>query len=665
MIRILIICFFVTSLFSNSTSVLNSQPNILFDYKNLKDSQDKLGMQLEFNKAVLLMEQKKYIEAIQSFEKSISILEIPSYLNIAIAYYGLERFDDAKKYFELIFNNPQNVYDESYAYMSASYYLYQLTNDDKYLEAIMATSKRANTLNEQTKALLVDTLILLKEYHQALVVLDSMEYEYDFKKALLYLKVQDFAQANLYLERTNNKTLNPELKQRILWLMVYHDLKTNSLEKLLEHLTTIEKDKERFKAHFELPLIISFNKQKYSNLTYLQRVTNFDETRVTDFLFYFAPFIFSDTQEIIFDTAKGFIYKSKQSLNRLDSMMEYNLALLENIKKDPVIRVNELSKLIKTNSKSYEFYNLGLAYAQIFDFHNAYKNFSRAYMLNPGNKMYAAMTLISAKRISLNIKEKKYIEANMLSGDGLYNYFGQMLYKLGANPNLQVKIMERDPAFGDTIFVKSLEFLQSMQEEKGIPKNSRLLKEHTKDPLVYLLSISLKKSEENDFQYFSRLQDKIPLKFNNNFLQGPLLITDFYMDMLKSVGMISFANFEIYGDKSPTYLRTQALKEIHIGDPKVALDILENLQVNYNMEDKFTLYLQVAAYLQAGMPNEAILTISLIKGLLKDNGADYLTGVLLINELKLSSINQYFKAPYEDALIDFELVGFDKFLEKQ
>jgi hypothetical protein len=92
---------------------------------------------------------------------------------------------------------------------------------------------------------------------------------------------------------------------------------------------------------------------------------------------------------------------------------------------------------------------------------------------------------------------------------------------------------------------------------------------------------------------------------------------------------------------------------------------LEDLQVEYKMEDKFTLYLQVAAYLQAGMPQEAVLTISLIKALLKDNGADYLTGVLLINELKLSTINQYFKAPYEDALIDFELVGFDNFLEKQ
>ncbi len=660
--KIYIFYFLFLHLFLNANT-LKSHPDILFDYKNLVDSKNKIEIHLEFNKAVRLMEQKNYKEAIESFKKSSSLLQVPSYLNMAIAYYNIENLDEAKKYFSMIYENPENVYDESYAYMSSSYYLYQITNDEKYLESILATTKRASNLNEQTKALLVDTLILLKEYSKALDVLNTMEYEYDFKKALLYLKMQNFTQAEIFLERANAKTLNPELKQKILWLKVYKNLKTSDLTKLLENLVEIDKDKDRFKAHYTLPLVITFNKQKYSNATYLQRVTNFDDTRVSDFLFYFAPFIFSDTQEIIFDTAKGFIYKSEQSLSRLDSMMVYNSALLEQIKKDPVIRVNELSKIIKTSSKSYEFYNLGLAYAQIFDFHNAYKNFSKAYMLNPGNKLYAAMTLISAKRINLDIKEKKYIESNMLSNEGLYNYFGQMLYKLGVNNKLQVKIMINDPVFADSIFVKAMEFLEAMKEEKAIPKNSRLLKEHTKEPMVFLLSLLKKGDKENEFQYFSRLQDKVPLKFNNNFLQGPLLITDFYIDMLKGIGMLSFANFEIYGNKTPTYLRTQALKELHIGNPKKSLEILDNLQYSYKMEDKFTLYLQVAAYLQAGMLNEAVLTISLIKSLLKDHGADFLTGVMLINELKLSSINQYFKLPYEDSLIDIELVGFDKFLE--
>ena len=239
--RIYIFCFLLLPLFLNANT-LKSHPDILFDYKNLVDSKNKIEIHLEFNKAVRLMEQKNYKEAIESFQKSSSLLQVPSYLNMAIAYYNIENFDEAKKYFSMIYENPENVYDESYAYMSSSYYLYQITNDEKYLESILATTKRASNLNEQTKALLVDTLILLKEYSKALDVLNTMEYEYDFKKALLYLKMQNFTQAEIFLERANAKTLNPELKQKILWLKVYKNLKTSDLVKLLENLVEIDKD---------------------------------------------------------------------------------------------------------------------------------------------------------------------------------------------------------------------------------------------------------------------------------------------------------------------------------------------------------------------------------------------------------------------------------------
>ena len=49
------------------------------------------------------------------------------------------------------------------------------------------------------------------------------------------------------------------------------------------------------------------------------------------------------------------------------------------------------------------YYNLALCYAQIFDYHNAYKYFSKAYKLNPGNKLYSSMTLITANRIDLKL----------------------------------------------------------------------------------------------------------------------------------------------------------------------------------------------------------------------------------------------------------------------
>ncbi len=75
------------------------------------------------------------------------------------------------------------------------------------------------------------------------------------------------------------------------------------------------------------------------------------------------------------------------------------------------------------------------------------------------------------------------------------------------------------------------------------------------------------------------------------------------------------------------------------------------------------MYLIVAALLEAGKYNDASLQISLIKAILNDNGADFLTGVQLIQELKFSSANQYFKEPYMDSLIDFRILNFDELLE--
>lgn len=110
-------------------------------------------------------------------------------------------------------------------------------------------------------------------------------------------------------------------------------------------------------------------------------------------------------------------------------------------------------------------------------------------------------------------------------------------------------------------------------------------------------------------------------------------------------------------------MRTEALKELYIGNSKKTLEILNSLQQEYGLEDKYTMYLQVAALLDQGRNNEASIQISLIKAVLNDHDADFLTGVQLIQDLKLSSAKQYFKSKYLDSMIDIRLNGLDEFLE--
>ncbi len=657
------VIFFIFSLlisFNLYADKIDSQPDILFKHKKIEKDQEQFALQMEFNKAVLLLEKGEYKKAIETFKTTSDALKIPSFLNIGIAYYKLGQIENALLYLNNIYEYKEAIYTDTYSYISAAYYLYQISNDKTYLDSIVEITRKYKNLTEHSKRLVVDTYIILKNYESALSLVKTMQFQDDLKIALLYIKLKDYVSAEKYLVKARENSVNKNKIDEILWFMTFRDLKSNQLEKLKEHLEEINKRKDSFKIHLSYPLEIYFNNNKFTTKEYLSFITKFSPERKSDYIYYFAPFIFSDTQEIVYDLSKGFIFKDKQNVKSLEQMVSFNSKFIEIIKEDPIVRVKKLKDYIKDDSNSYMYYNLALCYAQIFDYHNAYKYFSKAYKLNPGNKLYSAMTLITANRIDLKLSDYEYIENNIKSSKGLYKYFGQMLYKVMFNPEFNVSF---DPlTYKKTIFYKALDYLVKM-DDGTVTSNHMLLVEHYKDPFVYLLNLTLRRTNENDFNYFSRLQDETPLKINNNFLEGPPIITAFYFDLLKAIGLFQRADFSQNGEQSATYLRTKVLVDLHFDKSQEALSILDKLQKKYKLEDKYTMFLIVAAYLNAGKYNEASLQISLIKAVLDDNDANFLTGVQLIQELKLNSVSQYFKKPYMDSIIDFRLNKIDNFLE--
>ncbi|MBY0540037.1 MAG: hypothetical protein K2P52_01305, partial [Campylobacterales bacterium] len=276
------------------------------------------------------------------------------------------------------------------------------------------------------------------------------------------------------------------------------------------------------------------------------------------------------------------------------------------------------------------------------------------------NKLYSIMYLITADRLNIKIKDKEYIEGNIKSNNGLYNYFSKEIYKLFINP--QFTSVDKPLEYENTIFYKALDFLKVMKSGK-VTENHALLDEHFKDPLTFLIKMVQRRKGETDYTYYSRLQDSIPLSLNNQFLEGPLIITRFYVDILKGLGIFSKADMNISGKKTPSYLRTKALRDLHFNSPDEAIKTLEYLQSEYKLEDKYSMYLMVAALLEAGRYNDASIQISLIKVILNDPDADFLTAIQLIQDLKISSAKQFLLQPYLDSLIDFKLIGFDEYLE--
>ena len=665
---LLIFILSISNLYSSDLSTYESQSNILFENKHIKKQINSYELRTNFNLGVLYLEQEKYLKAIKIFKITAKKLKIESFLNIAIAYYKLKSNKNSFLYLNKLYSLKRLSKQNLYAYISTCYYLYQITNDRKYITSLLKPVKKIdiNNLDENSKLILVNTFIIIKKYKKAIKILKSLKEFDQLKLALLYIKTKNYEKAQIYLEKSLIQTKDERSTNEIIWFAIFNDLKTNNISKLNEHIDLVDERVDEFRQFGRMNLKIYFNKNKYTSKQYTNMINNFDLKRKIDMLFYFVPFVFSDSSELKLDSTYGFILKDENSIKSLDSMIKYNKSFVNIVKKDPILRTQELQKMVdsKNNIKSYEYYNLALSYAQIFDYKNSYKYFYKSYLLNKSNKLYSSLTLVSAKRakIKLNKKLKGELEDNLVSSKGKYSYFGHYIYKIIFNKNYKLEDEYISKEDKKSILYRALNFLEHKNDKKS--KNEEDLLNHDgKDPLVFLFRTIIKQNNESEFKYISRLQDYLPNHYNDYFLKGPLVITEYYIDILKSLGIFSKVNFNIPNDVSPTYLRTKALINLYDGYPIQSIKLLEDLKSKYNLNDKYTYNLLIASYLSANDYPNASATLAMMQFELKDSNAKFLNGVQLLQDLKLNSARISFRKKYDGRLIDFKLEDFDKYLE--
>ena len=230
------------------------------------------------------------------------------------------------------------------------------------------------------------------------------------------------------------------------------------------------------------------------------------------------------------------------------------------------------------------------------------------------------------------------------------------------DPQLTIDKEKLDFKDEKSIFFRGLYFLANI-EKNGIVETEPLLLEFDKDPLVYLLNLVAKKENENQYVYISRIQDELPRVYNNNFLKGSMIITDFYLDSLFALGIFDRTDLDIANEKEPTYLRLQAIKNLYRDNPQHSIDLIEELQNNLNLQSIDSYYILAAALFAANKDDSAYITLSEIELLYNDRDAKFLSGIRLIQDLKLNSAVQYFNHKLEGKHIDFRLKNFDNFLE--
>ncbi len=654
---------------AKDAQVYESQPNLIFKQKELLHIQQSTSLEVDFNNAVLYLENEQYLQAISLFKKTAKILKVPSFLNIGISYYKLKSMNNAYLYLKKIYDFKEVAKEDSFSYISASYYLYLITKDRKYISTIFNTSKKIpkENYNDNLKRLLIDTYVMLKDYNMAIKVLTTLEEKDPLKLGLLYLKTNSLDKATIQLDLALLDYSEPEMVNTILWLKTFIDLKTNNLSKIKDDIATLQKKANRFEANKKLPIKIFFNPKKYDSKEYFKRVTEFSPNRTIDMIFYFAPFIFIDNKEIYTDSTLGFVLKNQDNIQSLDMMIEYNKEFVNIAKDDPIIRTIKLQQMIdaKTNVKSYEYYNLGLSYAQNFDFINGYKYFKRAYDLSRSNKLYSSMALICAKRgdIKLSKQDSEKLKYNLLSNDGVYKYLGKYVYKIVFDPKYVLDGKNVSKYDRKSIFLRGLDFLESVRTNKTMQGNEPLLAADVKDPMVYLFRSLVKRGNESQYNYMARLQDSLPKEYNDHFLKGSPLITQYYIEIVKSLGIYKKIDFNIKNERTPTYLRTKAIVQLYDGFPKATARIMESLQSQYNLNDIYTLDILSSAYLSMGDESNALATIGELQFQYNDNNAKFISGIQLLQNLKFNSASALFSQKYDGFFIDFQVENLDDLLE--
>ena len=592
-------------------------------------------------------------------------------MNIIIIYYKQKDEKKAQEFFNKIYSKKTNLINQPYSFISSCYYLFEITKDDKYmldLVTIFQNSKKLSEYNELITDIkdailkeLANRYLMIEDYENALGALNAMSYSLDLKKAMILIKLNNFQKASTILKKIREEEKNSEILNKVLWISAYSSLKQNNFEDAQEILDLINDRKKDFNVNIQMPLEIFFNKDLYSYKDYYKSIMKFDEDRMYDFIYYFAPFVFSDSKEIIYDSVKGFIYGKAQSVENLENMVEYNTKFIRLVKQDSIKRVNELKNIIKTDSKAYIYYNLALSYAQINDFTNAYKNFEKAYKLSPGNKLYSVMYLITANKISADIPEKQraILDKNIKDSGGLYSYFAKELYKLFVNSTYNV--VEASQSYEKTVFYKAIDFLKKMNNNENL-SNHQLLEDYERDPFIYLLKLVQKNKNEDEYRYAARVQDAVTLKYNNNFLDSSLITSKYYIDILRAFGVFSRVDFNIDGNNNPSYLVTKAYSDLYLGNPFNSIETLKRLKDEFGYENRFTMYLSTASFLESLRPEEASIQISLIKAFYKDKDTDFLTAIQLLQNMNISSAKQFLVNKYNNPYIDFRIVGFEEFM---
>ncbi|MGP1580964.1 MAG: tetratricopeptide repeat protein [Wolinella sp.] len=602
-------------------------------YENISSFSESLS---NFNLGVAQADEKNYERALASFQKAIESGEdrAMSAVNAAMCAFWLN-------------NQPLYHYyvDLAEAYLSDSAalplypYLYALVQYYKghYFEAISPLTHFQNThYSSEVDHLLSKLHLYYGDNQNALRFLERSAKSEDFLDlALLYARIGEYRNAQTYLIRQiehGDKTPTPYMALALV------DNKLGNLADVAAVLDKYTGEDEQEVASI-YPIKTRLKEELFDVHEAQKRFwQDFSTRRLIAYkiLFYYAPYkVFDADQALLFIRQGGVnmllndIEEAKDVLVKGSTISKVNLNIaraLKEVLRNNTRAANELMKAVVQEYPNHAIlhYNLGLSYAQMGDFDNAYRHFLRSYHLNSRDILSGIFVMVSAQltfrdygRVAESIGSE--LEHSELEERGfLLSFLGYFQGNQGGA--LEWLEHSKQPK-SIHLALDCVMAMQSKNKERMIEATKRLKEQQPDDLVAALLGFLAQNygDEVQDLSLKAQYFYREPTTSLNALYYGPALARELYVHVGYNIGALRRVQ-QLLDDKLVSergemrgILQSLALTSIYLREFEKAFVLYNSLIDELKERDSQTLFLASVAAIGAGHHENAIALLQLAK----------------------------------------------------
>jgi tetratricopeptide (TPR) repeat protein len=587
-----------------------------------------------FNIGVAKLKDHNYTVAIEAFDKASldDKLKCESALNAAVCAYNLKDKQLFERYLQL--SKEYLVYEQDsplYSFYNTLLNYYQ----NAYPEAIVSITHPTSDYYRK-KEFFIGSKIYTSfgSLQNAISMLEHADSAKNFfTLGLLYANSGDFKIASDYLQKAIE--IKDHLKEAKLALALTQN-RLGNLEtsaRLMEEV--IQKDPNATEIY---PIQVHLKESLFDPVVAqeeFQKKLFLDKFYKFSLLFYYAPFKLSFYENGIKGIKKGArnidIDKTKSALNYLTtskSIAQVNLEIARAIEFSLSHRLYETHAILKDALKKYPWdavlhYNLGLTYAQMFNFKDAYKEFAKSQTLDPTLfeatifKSYCAYLI--NKDPTIDNLDQIYALLSVIKDETYKQRISALINIAKETLSMPYGYLPANIHPFDTAI--DIIFAYNRSEAKEYKESTEALQKLLpKDLVSNILYLDAHHDKTNIKTYAKTIQEKL-INTNLDFRPlyfGETLPRELYISMLNIAGIVHKLQTKLEKESTKyneyiAFKLTKAFTAIYTQQFEKAYNIYNNLIDDCGQNDTHTLFLAAVAAIGSGHHANAIALLELSK----------------------------------------------------